>query len=163
MPVTEAPDWFVEPFASDGAVNWPVARQWVGDMHITLRERLGPEAWTDELAGWLGRLSHDALSFQGVMLAQATPADLEDLLFTLLPSRNEALPGSPAAAIGALRAMYLYGVEQVGSLHAAAAVAWLEADGREEQLSRALGGRVSTPKRTGRRMPRRKKKRRNKD
>ena len=160
MPMTDAPDWFVEPFSSEGAVDWPLARQWVGDMHLALRAQLGPAAWTDEHAGWLGRLVHDALDFQGVMLSQATPADLEDLLFTLLPAAEQTPPGSATAAIRALRELYRYGAQQVGSVRAAEALAWLEADALEAALGRALGGDVSAPKRAGRQMPRRKKKNR---
>ena len=157
MPEIEAADWFVEPFFADGTVNWPLARQWVGDMHLTLRQHLGAKAWTDEHARWLGRLSHDALSFQGVMLTQATPDDLDDLLFTLLPATKQALPGSPAAAVRALRAVYIYGTQEVGAVQASDALAWLESDTREQALSRALAGLVSKAKQTGRRMPRRKK------
>ena len=158
--MTEAPDWFAEPFSSDGAVNWPLARQWVADMHLALRAQLGPDAWTDEQAGWLGRLVHDALGFQGVMLTQATPADLDDLLYTLLPASDQALPGSPAAALRALRALYSHGAQQVGSMQAAAALAWLEPEAREVTLGRALGREPSVPKRSERRLPRRKKKNR---
>jgi len=167
MSEAQAPDWFVEPFFPDGSVDWPAARRWVGDMHTTLRQALGSEAWTDEMASWLGRLSHDALQFQGVMLTQATADDLDDLLFTLLPARKDDLPGSPQAAVGALRALFLYGAHEAGAMQAADAVAWLEVDERSDQLAEALGLQASLPQRRStprKRLPRRRKKtrRRNK-
>jgi len=158
MSVSRAPDWFIEPFNDDGSVDWPSARAWVGDMHAVLLKALGSDAWTNEMAGWLGRLTHDALAWQGVMLTRSGPDDLEDLLFTLLPSRQGDLPGSPESAVQALRALFIYGVHEAGAVAAAHAVTWLDASNRTEELGVALGLQQAIQRKPARkRMPRRKK------
>lgn len=121
-------DWLAEPFFPDGSVDWEAARRWIGAVHTALSRALGPDTWTDTHAGWLGRFAHDTLRYQGVTLAEATPDDLEDLLFTLQPAQADTAPGPAEHMVDTLLHFFRYGAEHHGSVAAAAAVEWLEDD-----------------------------------
>lgn len=90
-------------FFEDGEVNWELARQWIGAVHMALRSQLGVEQWTDIHGAWLGRLAHDSLAYQGISIVDLTPDDIDDLLFGLQRAQVDTRPGSAATAVDALR------------------------------------------------------------
>jgi hypothetical protein len=126
-------DFFAEPFLADGDVDWDAARDWVSAIHAALSEALGTDAWTDAHAGWFGRFAHDALRYQGVSLAGATPDDLDDLLFTLQPAQRDSAPGPADVGFEALLHFFRRGAEVDGSVDARAALSHLE-DGDRQAL-----------------------------
>ena len=143
-------DYFAEPFLPDGEVDWPAARQWVAAVHDALAAH--PEAaWTDVHAAWFGRLVHDALRYQGVALAHATPDTLADLLLTLQPAQRDTAPGSIDTALAALRAFYTWGTTHHGAVAAATALAWLTDPDQVEACQAAMqpGGRTRAQRRRG--------------
>jgi hypothetical protein len=151
-------DFLAPLFLPDGSVDWPRARDWVAGMHDRLQSALGTAVWTDVHAAWLGRLAHDALRYQGVGLAEATPDDLADLLFTLLPAQRDTAPGPAAVGHEALVLFFTSGAEQAGSLPARRALHSLASEHTEARFVQAMEPPTASraPKRR-KSLPRRKK------